>query len=241
MLINPIQPYTPRFRGNNRAVCDKSSNLLYKTTTYFFRDDLNWDRFAYLLKNKYQSAKQVNIINHVCSNGQEPYSLAIKLIQKLGAEADKFFPIKARDINYENIESARRGRLGIKNNDIYRINSYTNNNIDLFFDKGKAANPNNDLVLIPKKEIKNKVVFNQADIFDDIETLPPQNTVLLCRNFWPYIDNRRGESLAQKLSRKLDKTCLIVIGDVDYRTSTPQLLKSNGFIETYVNNVFSKD
>ena len=57
-------------KGNARAVVDKNNNLLYRTTTYFFREDLDWDNFFALLKRKYQNVPKVNFINHCCSNGE---------------------------------------------------------------------------------------------------------------------------------------------------------------------------
>ena len=133
MFISPVQTYNPAYRGNNREVFNKSGKFLYKTTTYFFREDLNWTCLAELLGEKYKTVQKVNVLNHACSNGQEPYTLAVKLIQILGKEAKKFFPIQAKDIDFDNIESANRGRLGIKLNEMYRINHYTKNQLTSFF------------------------------------------------------------------------------------------------------------
>ncbi len=239
MNITPINSHLS-FRGNNRTITAADGKMLYKTTTYFFRSDLDWDNFASLLEKKYKSTNKVNIINHICSNGQEPYSLVVKLIQKFGESAEKFFPIDARDINFENIASAIRGHLGIKNNDMYRINECTQNKINNFFNFGRAMSQENDLVLIPKKEIKNKVNFKQSDIFDDIDKIPAENTVFMCRNFWPYLKPQSREFLAQKLSQKLTSSSLLAIGDFDYKCQTPKLLRKYGFVETFVENIFTK-
>ena len=235
------QKFTPQtFRGNRRIILDESGNLLYKTTTYFFRDDLNWHELVDVLQYKYRNAKKVNIINHVCSNGQEPYSLAAKLIQVLKSEAEKFFPIFAKDINKENIESAKGGRLGIKDNDLYRINYYMRDQLSDYFDKGQSSNPESDLVLIPKENIKNKVVFDQSDILEDTKTKFPPNTFLLCRNFWPYLKESAQEELADNLARSLDETSLLAVGEFDLSGDVTYLLKSRGFVPTETDNVFRK-
>ena len=107
MRITPVNSVSnvchPNFQGNRRYVYNKNGDFLYRTTTYFFRDDLNWNAFIKFISNKYKNADRVNILNHACSNGQEPYSLAAKLMQTLGEEAEKFFPIIAKDIDKENI------------------------------------------------------------------------------------------------------------------------------------------
>ena len=230
----------PRFKGNNRKVCNESGDLLYKTTTCFFREDLDWNDLVSLLAYKYKSTNKVNIINHSCSNGPEPFSLTAKLIQVLGSKAEKFFPIKAKDIDYNNIESAKRGRMGILLNELYKINRNLNNNINTYFAYGKSQNPQNDLVLIPKPNIKDKVIFSQSDIFEDVNTMPGENTVLLCRNFWPYLTPEKRTMLAQKLSEKLNKTSLVVIGHFDDGSNIGSLLEKHGFTSAGVGRVYTK-
>lgn len=239
MFISPIQTYNPVYRGNNREVFNKSGKLLYKTTTYFFREDLNWTNLAEFLGKKYKTAEKVNVLNHACSNGQEPYTLAVKLIQVLGKEAKKFFPIQAKDIDFDNIESANRGRLGIKLSDMYRINYYTKDKLTSFFTLGKPENPNSDLVLIPKEKIKIKVNFSQADILKDTSKKLPDNTVILCRNFWPYLSPAERKHLVSNLYRNIGNNSLVITGDFDHCTDTQELLKSHGFAEIG-SNVFMK-
>lgn len=245
MKINPVNfnnsyPAYPAFKGNQRSICDKSGKLLYRTTTYFFRDDLDWNAFVRYLNFKYQNADKVSIINHVCSNGQEPYSLAVKLIHSLKSGAEKFLPIIAKDIDEKNILSAQNGRMGIQLGDIYRINYYTGDNLSKYFTTGKAVNPDNDLVLIPKPNIKDKVIFSQSDIFNDISTLPDENMILLCRNFWPYLEIPQRKNLAKQLSEKINSSSLLVIGDYDERADVGEILYDNGFKETAIRYVYTK-
>lgn len=244
MHISPIQNITtlpnPQFKANNRRICNKSGDLLYKTTTYFFRDDLHWDALVSLLSEKYRNTARVNVINHACSNGEEPYSLVVKLLHSLGDTAEKFFPIKAKDIDQDNINSAKAGRMGIILNDMYRINGYTKDNINTYFDYEKALNPMNDMVLSPKSNIKDKVQFTRADIFDELDTMQGHNTVLLCRNVWPYMTPEKRELLAEKLSKTLDKTSLLVTGSFDESVNIPQILKDKGFINAGIPRTFTK-
>lgn len=244
MIISPIQTYkysrVPSFNSNCRSIYDKQGNLLYKTTTCFFREDLHWDSFVKLLNQKYKMAEKVNIINHACSNGQEPYSLVIKLIQHLGKDAEKFFPIQAKDFDSYNIENAKKGLIGINFNDIYQVNSGTKNNITQFFKYEKSYNSINDLTLVPKDNIKNKVIFSQSDILKDLEQKQPDNTVILCRNFWPYLSAKTREKLASLLAKNIGTNSLVAIGSFDCSKDILHLLEKRGFRETSVSNVFSK-
>lgn len=230
----------PTFKANRRIVCDESGKMLYKTTSYMFRPDLNWDSFVKLLQEKYANTKQVNIINHACSNGAEPFSLVIKLISILGEKAQKFFPIKAKDIDEENIRRARNGYIGIHNDDMYNMNEQMQGNIGKFLNYVPSRAMNDDLGVQPIMQVRENIEFKRSDIFNDIDELPESNTVLLCRNFWPYLDTTKQELLAQKLAQKLDKTSLVAVGNFDSECNIDKLLTKNGFIPTNVENVYTK-
>ena len=230
------------FKSNNRRIIDKSGRLLYKTTTYFFRDDLNWHEFINLLKNKYQNIPKVNIINHACSNGPEAYSLIMQLITSLGKTAEKFFPILAKDINRDNIINAQKGgKIGINNSDLYKINYYTNNNLNHFFSFHPSQSSDYHLALKPRAVLKDKVIFQQGDTLQDVSEIQFQNTVLLCRNFWQYLKDSNCKFLAQKLGEKMDKTGLLVLGEHDILSSNAdKYLAENGFRRLFNRYVYEK-
>lgn len=230
-------------KGNARAVVDKNNNLLYRTTTYFFREDLDWDNFFALLKRKYQNVPKVNFINHCCSNGEETYSCISGMKVHLGEDfANKFFPITAKDLNKENINSARNYLpMGISSRDYRQINYYTNFNLNNFFDFIRLDTNIYDAAVVPKEELRKCVRFEKSDILEDIDKLPDTNNVLLCRNFWPYLDAFKREELASKLGEKLDESSLVVIGDYDvHEAKTDELLMQHHFIPTTVKHVFTK-
>lgn len=226
------------FHGNSRTIYKEQGKIAYRTTTSFFREDMNWDKFVSFLIDKYKNVPKVNIIAHACSNGAEPYSLAIKLMER-NCDPQKFFPILARDINPENIIAAKSGIIGIKNYELYKINAETKNNIGKYFKISKRFFTVDDIALKPKPNLKDKVEFIQADILKDIENVPKSNTVILCRNFWPYLAESKREFLAHKLS-KLDKSSLVVFGSFDSSSDVYGLLSDAGFKETKVEYVFEK-
>ncbi len=230
------------FKSNNRRITDKSGGLLYKTTTYFFRDDLDWHGLINLLNNKYRNTPKVNIINHACSNGPEVYSLIIQLGLSLGKTAEKFFPILAKDINPDNIINAQKGsQIGINNNDLYKISYYTNNNLNRFFSYSPAQSSEYHLALKPRPILKDKVIFQQGDILQDVSEIQFQNTVLLCRNFWQYLKDSNCKFLAQKLGEKMDKTSLLVLGEHDILSSNAdKYLAENGFRRLFNRYVYEK-
>ena len=88
-------------------------NLLTVNETYFFREPVHLRLFSERLIPQMLSTKaeqeKIRILSAGCSTGEEPYSLAIILHQKYGADAPKFFSITAADIDTQAIRKAREG------------------------------------------------------------------------------------------------------------------------------------
>ncbi len=244
MKINPINNRysAPGFGTNRRIIKDSQGKLMYRTTTYFYRCGLDWQSFTNYILHKYKNTPKVNVINHVCSNGPEPYTLAMQLINKCGEKAEKFFPILAKDINKENIENAKNNSpIGMSDADVYLANHYTKNKFFEYFTPVLPTDNEDDFAVQAKDNIRDKVKFSLGDIFQDIDDIPSSDTILLCRNFWPYLDDARRRLLIQKM-QKFDNTSLVVIGEYDTeRSNIEQLLLENDFIQTHINYVYTRE
>ena len=249
MRILPIsqnQQYKNNFRANNRWVCDKYGHELYKTTTYFFRDDLDWENLIKYLCYKYRNVPKVNFINHACSNGMEPLSFLVSLIVYAPDDVKKFTPIIAKDINYENIFMAKRGECGASSEDFLRIHKITNRRHNEFFNLERDNKTDGLFTMYPKKILTDNIIFEQGDIFKDIDTIPCDNTFLCCRNFWAYLTLDKQEELAYKLGKRFNPSSTILIGYYDVSDSKADLLlRKNGFKRCptgtpYVNLLYQK-
>lgn len=92
-------------------------DLLTINETYFFRENSHYDLlsnrlFPELLNRKKASREKIRILSAGCSSGEEPYSLAMTLMEKHGQEILDSIAIIACDINQEVLEKARRGIYG---------------------------------------------------------------------------------------------------------------------------------
>lgn len=95
---------------------------------------MDWEGFASLLKRKYKDVAKVNFINHCCSNGEETYACVASLLNYLGDEAKKFFPIIAKDFDEKNIESAQKYLpMKLYRAEIPHITHHTHNNPQKYF------------------------------------------------------------------------------------------------------------
>lgn len=230
MLIQPtnqniIGNYKPNFMSNCRLVYDaasRSKDLLYRNNSCFYRDDLNWEKLIKTLEEKYKDASKVNIYCFGCSEGAEPISLAMLLMEKLGVEkSNKFFPIMASDIDSEILKNPTQGIITISKDDVKEIQKFLGEShskyleFDSTFKENKFLNEEVSIGKI-KPVLKNKITYKQAEIQNSIQNIIPDNSVVLCRNFWPYIkDYQEQKTIINKLFKQLGNNSLCIIGDFD--------------------------
>lgn len=224
--------YPPTFTSCSRDVCNAAGQLLHRNDTCLFRTDItnginpidNWNRFTEYLGNKYKNCSKVNIYSLSSSAGDEVYSLVMKLLQKYGdKEAEKFFPIMASDYDPKIINMAQKGFLPMFEPDENLINKHTGGKFNEYFeivketpDFIKNMNLDFDFIAKVKDKLKNKVVFKVADATEECKIVNPDNSIVMVRNFWPYLkDENQRIKLADDLYKSLGKNSAVVIGNFD--------------------------
>ena len=234
--------YNPSFSSCCRDVVDCAGKLVHRNDTSFFRQDIkDWDKFVDYFERKFKDAEKVNIYSLACSAGDEPYSLAIKLIEKLGEEkAKKYFPIIASDYDEKIIRMANDGYLPILDEDIDVLNFHTNGKISKYFtlaDSLPGYIKDMDLffdgLLKVKPVLRDKVNFSVADATEKCKIINNDNAIILARNFWPYLQGEdKRIKLASDLYKNLGKNSAVVVGNFDdsYGSYASKNLQDTGFV-----------
>lgn len=244
MKIQPIinyQQYPNKFSFGSCARFYKTSNGdEIGTNSWLFRDDVDWKRLAKYEKNHFADKNRVNIIQFASSDGSEAYTQIISLLENYpNKNSEKFFPIKAYDIDEEIVNAARSGLLNT--NMVDRINLQINSDdySKYFTDTNEILNIKNDLNLKSKKTlkatnlIKNRVHFERADMYNILSELNDNSDkILLCRNILGYFEDDKVEKFVKIVSNKLKQGSMFIIGQHD---------TSNSFIDRYLlENKFMK-
>lgn len=237
-MINSIN-----FGSNTRAYsrCDANSRYV-SCYTSMFRNDIQWEKFAHYLISKYKNSDKVNIINAACSDGSEAYSLAISLMNSNKVNSDKFFPIKASDIDKQILDCGINGYIYFNYADIYELQSRGIGNDEYFsiYDKKvkrkiKANGyPGGELYSVGNL-LKDKVEFSKNNIVDILENMEDdsENTVLLFRNAFPYLTESEKLQFLKLCTKKLGRGSMLVMGSFDkgqYGKDLKQFFESSGFI-----------
>lgn len=237
-IQNPHTLYNPVFKSNYKTIKDEDGYVVNRNSTNFFRGDLNWNDLKDYLAKKYAHTDKVNVICYGCSDVSEPVSLAMILDGKLKDDSDKFFPIISKDKDENILNDAKTFKIDVFPEDISQIESIMGNKKEKYLEE--TWTKTDKLQYSVNKVLKDKIKYGQADILEDIHNIPSKDSVVFCRNFWPYLDNQERELLARRLSNRLKDNCMLVIGDYDRKFGTESILESVGFKETSVENVFVK-
>lgn len=89
--------------------------LLTVNETYFFREPDHLNLVADKLLGEILAAREqrpVRILSAGCSTGEEPYSIAMMVRERWGADSERLFSITGVDIDSGAVAAARRGVYG---------------------------------------------------------------------------------------------------------------------------------
>ena len=201
------------YLGEHPEEVARLSNHVLIPVTEFFR---NPEVFEDLVKTVYpamvgdKSKETLRIWVVACSSGEEVYSLAITLLEFLGARADTLrIQIFGTDLNENGIAKARAG--------IYpdgAMKSVSTSRVAKFFTKvanGYRVN----------KAVRELCVFARQDVAKD----PPFSSLDLisCRNFLIYVQPELQEKIISTLHYALNPSGFLLLGNAESAASYPQM------------------
>ncbi|MBD2292013.1 methyltransferase [Anabaena sphaerica FACHB-251] len=202
---------------------DELVELLVVPETWFFRDTQTYDAFAKYVRsqwlNKFSNSK-FRLLSVPCSTGEEPYSLAMTLLD-LGLLPNQFH-IDAVDISKNALSKARKA--------VYSRNSFRGHNLEFqnrYFtstDKGYQLS----------EKVKNTVNLSQGNLLEANLLLDRIHyDIIFCRNVLIYFDSSGRKNTLKNLHRLLKNQGLLFVG-----ASETGELANLGFDIIRLNSVF---
>ena len=240
----------PTFGLWRRNVIVPSKGIVNRNDTRFFRDDFFFHDLTRLLSEKFKDVSKVNVYCYGCSDGSEPFSFAMSMLTSQEEKnPQKFLPIVAKDIDPVAIEKIVNNNYEISNDERSDIKFYTYGQYKRFFiapyddSKTRGLTP-----VFVKDELYDSVDFGLGDIFEDYKGINPKNTVVMARNFWPYVeDHRKVEKFLKDLYNHLESGSFFVTGEYDHLGIAYKLgdfkrdITRAGFKPTYLKYVYVKE
>jgi len=184
------------------ALCTAVVEAMTTHETLFFRDTTVYDALKSsvlpaLLRNR-QSARTLRIWSAACSSGQEPYSIAIMLLEMgygdwkieiLGTDLSNQILKKAESANYLQIEVNRGLPASLL------VKYFTRNGLNWQL----------------KDEVRRMVRFQRCDLRQNLQALGTFDLVL-CRNVLIYFEQETRRSILQAIHRLLVPGGYLLLG-----------------------------
>lgn len=187
--------------GNSTDEINKLFDVVTTNETFFFRESQQLDVFIeHLVPTimKKNGTKDISIWSAACSTGEEPYTIAILLLEKgYGVKKE----IIGSDISDATLESAKRA--------VY--NSYSLRNVPIQYLK-KYFKPNGqNYELSPA--VKTAVKFMNINLIDEKKTkLASGKDIIFCRNVLIYFDDKAKKKAVSLLYDSLKPGGYLLIG-----------------------------
>lgn len=204
LSLDSFEQYIDYLDHSNEEL-NRFINAMTTNLTSFFRESHHFDYLSdvYIPKLAAQGHKQLRVWSSGCSVGEEPYSMAISLLES-GVCLDTWdIKIWATDIDTNVLDTARQGVY-----DIERIESLSIERKRLAFLRGKGQNA--DKVCI-KDFIKEMMHFEYCNLMEQWPLDEPMD-IIFCRNVMIYFDKETQNRLLDRMTDLLKPGGILCIG-----------------------------
>ncbi len=173
--------------------------------TWFFRDTRPFKMLSRFVKEEWLPSgpdRPLRILSLPCATGEEPYSIAITLIE--AGLVPSQLKIDAFDISARNIRRCKTARYS--ENSFRRVDPVIRNR---FFTRREED-------YFPDILIKAMVNFDKASMLDPgfIHTRPPYD-IIFCRNLLIYFDRNTQARAVNVLDKLLNPTGMLFVGHAE--------------------------
>ncbi len=174
--------------------------------TYFFREAPQLRAFSEEilpeLRERLADRKRLRIWSAGCSTGEEPYTIAIMLLESGDWWRDWEIEIIGSDINQRVLHTARKG--------VYKKNAHRATSPEMlsryFLDEGRG-----DYRIIDR--VRELVSFSYVNLLDPYKTsLIRDLDIIFCRNVIIYFDREAKRKVIESFSEKLREGGYLLLG-----------------------------
>ena len=223
-----FEDYFARLRVDLRGEIEQFVNAFTVNETYFYREEhqlacLSSDLLAARLKAKARGG-QIRIWSVPCSTGEEPYSIAMWLLENWPLVDQYDIEIVGSDIDTDAVALARAGVFAKRA--LMRLSPYL---VDKYFE----ADGSETWKIID--DLRQSVTFTAANIIDQAATRAHgQFDVIFCRNVLIYFDDTSRRVAAENLYENLLPGGFICLGHTESMSRISPLFDVARFADAIV-------
>ncbi len=223
-----FENYFARLRADLQQEIEQFVNAFTVNETYFYREEhqlacLTSDLLAARVASKAQG-DQIRIWSVPCSTGEEPYSIAMWLLENWPL-VDKYdIEIVGSDIDTNAITLARAGTYGKR-----ALMRLAPNVVDKYFELRESE------IFQIIDDLRQSVRFTTANLIDRAQTKPHgQFDVIFCRNVLIYFDDTSRRTAAENLYENLFPGGFICLGHTESMSRISPLFDVARFADAIV-------
>jgi chemotaxis protein methyltransferase CheR len=223
-----FENYFARLRADLQQEIEQFVNAFTVNETYFYREEhqltcLTSNLLAARVSSK-APGDQIRIWSVPCSTGEEPYSIAIWLLENWPL-VDKYdIEIVGSDIDTDAVTIARAGTYGKR-----ALMRLAPNVVDKYFEFDGSA------IFQIIDDLRQSVRFTTANLVDRAQTKPHgQFDVIFCRNVLIYFDDTSRRTAAENLYENLFPGGFICLGHTESMSRISPLFDVARFADAIV-------
>jgi len=188
------------------------------TTNYtsFLRESSHFDRLKQILP-ALASRPSIQIWCAASATGEEPYTLAITMLEALGREAHSRCHVIATDISTQALRAARRGVYPLD-----RLQEVPQAWFSRYWLKGEGEHAGMCKV---KPEVARMVEFRRLNLIERF-MLPGLYPVVFCRNVMIYFSKETQEHVVARIAQFLEPGGYLFVGHSESLTGITHALES---------------
>lgn len=178
-------------------------NALTTNLTAFFREEHHFQVLADYLR-QHPGNRPINIWSSAASTGEEPYSIAMTVIDTLGEKDARRVKILASDLDTKVLAHAESGIYSLE-----RLAKLPAPMIRRYFLRGIGKNEGTAKI---KPEVRALVTFRQINLLAPNWPVPETIDVLFCRNVMIYFDKATQKRVLERFAPLLVPDGLLIAG-----------------------------
>ena len=201
---------------HNKSEQQEFINALTTNLTAFFREAHHFSILTDYVRNRKAAAGKLRVWCAASSTGEEPYSIAMTLVEAYGTYTPPV-EIIASDIDSAVLQFAMQGIYSLD-----RLDALSLEQKKQFFLRGKGGNTGSAKVM---DKLRQLVEFRQINLLDRDWQLGPGFDVIFCRNVMIYFDKPTQLQLLERMVRLLKPEGLYIAGHSESFSNASHLVK----------------
>jgi chemotaxis protein methyltransferase CheR len=190
-------------RDNTGKSLEAMIDALTTNHTSFFRESAHFEFLKNVLLPQIGDRKEMAVWSAACSTGEEPFSIALTLLEALGESSDTKIRILATDISTRVLAQAERGAYQAA-----RFANLPQSYLRRYLLKGEGRWQ--DWYMM-KKEVRSLIEFRRLNL---MESFPHKETfpVIFCRNVMIYFDRQKQGEVVNRLAQAIEPGGYLFVG-----------------------------